>query len=109
MTAAEIARALGGAKRHGVEWDARCPAHDDASPSLSLRDGDDGKILFRCHAGCSQQQVFDALLARGLLESAPMDTTILAPSRSRRGKTGKTMTGARSFRRPSRRTSRSSC
>ena len=68
MTAAEIARALGGAKRHGVEWDARCPAHDDASPSLSLRDGNDGKILFRCHAGCSQQQVFDALRARGLLE-----------------------------------------
>lgn len=68
MTAADIARALGGAKRHGVEWDARCPAHDDANPSLSLREGDDGKILFRCHAGCSQQQVFDALRARGLLE-----------------------------------------
>jgi putative DNA primase/helicase len=68
MTAAEVARALGGAKCHGAEWDARCPAHNDANPSLSLRDGDDGKILFRCHAGCSQQQVFDALRARGLLE-----------------------------------------
>ncbi len=71
MTAVEIARALGGARRHGAEWDARCPAHDDASPSLSLRDGDGGKILFRCHAGCSQQQVFDALCARGLLKRKP--------------------------------------
>jgi len=32
-------------------WSARCPAHDDRSPSLSVRlDGD--RLLFHCHAGC---------------------------------------------------------
>ena len=33
---------------------ARCPAHDDLSPSLSIRAGSDGKVLVRCHAGCDQ-------------------------------------------------------
>jgi hypothetical protein len=37
MVAAEIARALGGARRNGEGWVARCPAHDDRNPSLSLR------------------------------------------------------------------------
>ena len=36
---------------------ARCPAHDDRKPSLSIRDADDGKVLVRCHAGCDQARV----------------------------------------------------
>jgi hypothetical protein len=45
---------------------ARCPAHDDHTPSLSIRDGDGGKVLVRCHAGCNQQAVITAVRARGL-------------------------------------------
>jgi hypothetical protein len=65
MTAESIATALGGRKAGGG-WAARCPAHDDREPSLSVRDADHGKILVRCHAGCDQARVIAALRARGL-------------------------------------------
>jgi hypothetical protein len=29
--------------------------HDDRTPSLSIRDADDGKVLVRCHAGCDHE------------------------------------------------------
>ena len=60
MTAETIAKALGGRKAGGG-WTARCPAHDDRTPSLSIRDADDGKVLVRCHAGCDQERVIAAL------------------------------------------------
>jgi len=37
-----------------------CPAHEDRTPSLSVRDGGD-KILVHCHAGCSVDEVCGAL------------------------------------------------
>jgi hypothetical protein len=40
---------------------AICPAHDDSKPSLSLSEGDDGKALLYCHAGCDIREVADAL------------------------------------------------
>ena len=60
-----MAHALGG-RRAGPAWIARCPAHDDRVPSLAIRETDDGTILVRCHAGCSQHAVIDALTARRL-------------------------------------------
>jgi putative DNA primase/helicase len=66
MAAAEtIAAALGGRKAGGG-WMARCPAHDDRTPSLSIHDAGDGKVLVRCHAGCVQEQVISILRSRGL-------------------------------------------
>jgi putative DNA primase/helicase len=65
MNAETIAEALGGRKAGG-SWTARCPAHEDRTPSLSIRDADDGKVLVRCHAGCDQEQVIAALRSRGL-------------------------------------------
>ena len=41
-------------------WHARCPAHDDKSPSLSLRETDDGRILVHCFAGCSVHEIVQA-------------------------------------------------
>jgi len=32
------------------QWTARCPAHDDRTPSLSVSVGDGGRILLHCHA-----------------------------------------------------------
>ncbi|MFQ8432891.1 toprim domain-containing protein [Amaricoccus sp. W119] len=63
MNAETIARALGG-RKVGQSWTARCPAHDDREPSLSIRDAD-GKVLVRCHAGCDQRDVIAALKERG--------------------------------------------
>jgi hypothetical protein len=65
MTGETIATALGGRKAGGA-WMTRCPAHDDRKPSLSIRDGDDGRVLARCHAGCEQERVIAALLSRSL-------------------------------------------
>ena len=64
MNADSIVRALE-ARRSGSCWMAKCPAHDDHNPSLSIREVD-GKVLLHCHAGCSQRDVIDALKARGL-------------------------------------------
>jgi putative DNA primase/helicase len=70
MSAEAIARALGGRKT-GESWMASCPAHDDRTPSLSLRDAGN-KVLVRCHAGCDQERVIAALRKRGLWrESGP--------------------------------------
>ncbi|MDK1385118.1 toprim domain-containing protein [Sinorhizobium sp. 8-89] len=66
-SARELTSALGGIWR-GSYGMAKCPAHDDRSPSLSIRDGD-GKVLVRCHAGCDQADVLDALQARGFWPS----------------------------------------
>ena len=65
MTAETIAKALGG-HRAGATWMARCPAHDDSSPSLAISAGSNGKVLVRCHAGCDQRDVIAALIERGL-------------------------------------------
>ncbi|MGI8587233.1 MAG: hypothetical protein ACR2M0_06030, partial [Chloroflexia bacterium] len=48
---------LAGVRRGGHGWQARCPAHDDQQPSLSLREGSDGRVLVHCHAGCSVEQI----------------------------------------------------
>ena len=64
MTAESIVHALN-ARRSGSCWMAKCPAHDDNTPSLSIREAD-GKVLLHCHAGCEQGDVIDALKARGL-------------------------------------------
>ena len=40
---------------------ARCRAHDDRTASLSVKLGDDGTILLKCHAGCTFEDVCQAL------------------------------------------------
>lgn len=65
MTAESIAKALSGRKA-GNSWVARCPAHDDREPSLSICDTDEGKVLVHCHAGCDQERVIAVLRSRGL-------------------------------------------
>jgi putative DNA primase/helicase len=64
MSAAELAHALGN-QRVGHGWIAKCPAHQDRTPSLSIGKSDDGKLLFYCHAGCGQAQVIAALQDHG--------------------------------------------
>jgi hypothetical protein len=68
MSAASIAHALSGRKR-ASGWTARCPAHDDRNPSLSISISKDGKTLVHCHAGCSQPDVIAALAGLGLWNS----------------------------------------
>ncbi len=41
-------------------WMARCPAHADRTPSLSIRDAGD-RLLIYCHAGCATEDVLAAI------------------------------------------------
>lgn len=64
FTSEPVARVLSrvqGAKPNGRGWLAKCPAHDDRTPSLSIAQGDDGRVLLKCHAGCTHQAIAGAL------------------------------------------------
>jgi putative DNA primase/helicase len=81
ISAAELAKALGG-RRYGRQWQARCPAHDDHNPSLSICESGDGRILVHCHAGCEQSAVIDALRSRGLWANGDHSyDRVIAPKR----------------------------
>ena len=82
MTAEFIAKALGG-RKVGGGWSARCPTHDDRTPSLSLRDTRGGKVLVRCHAGCNQDQVIAYLKASDLWPQSNQRPLINNESRRR--------------------------
>jgi hypothetical protein len=52
---------LPSAKQSSSGWSARCPAHDDHKASLSISQTNDGIVLLKCHAGCSINEVVDAI------------------------------------------------
>jgi putative DNA primase/helicase len=58
-----------GLQRTSEGWMARCPSHDDHRASLSVAEGDNGRALLHCHAGC---QVVDVARALGLKMAALM-------------------------------------
>jgi len=63
---AEIAKALQAHRAGTNQWMARCPAHDDREPSLSIA-VKNGVVLFHCHAGCEQRAVIAGLRRVGAL------------------------------------------
>jgi hypothetical protein len=73
MQAEQIAKTLGNAKKANGQWVASCPVpshgkgNGDKNPSLSININDDGKPLFHCHGGCSQEDVFHTIRALHLL------------------------------------------
>src|SRR4051794_30377462 len=72
MSAADIARSLGGAARGATGWwQAKCPAHTDGKASLGLHDTEDGGVAWKCMAGCDSKSVAAALAARDLLPERP--------------------------------------
>lgn len=69
FTAKEIAKALSNGKETRLgegQWKSLCPAHNDSTPSMTITDGKSGKILVRCHKGCSGDDIIKALKDRGL-------------------------------------------
>lgn len=62
MTADTILQRLDRVRATGPgRWLACCPAHDDFSPSLSVREGDDGRVLLHCFSGCGAHDVLRAV------------------------------------------------
>ena len=44
------------------QYEAWCPAHDGTHPNgLSVKEGDDGRVLLHCFAGCSFGQIMESL------------------------------------------------
>ena len=58
MSVHQLLDRLEGVRKSGEDrWNARCPAHEDRSPSLSIRELPDGRILLKCFAGCETGNV----------------------------------------------------
>ncbi|MHC8355666.1 virulence-associated protein E [Pseudomonas sp. LB3P81] len=66
------------------KWTARCPAHDDKTPSLHITEVEDGKLLVKCWAGCSTTQIVTAvgLELRDLFPDCGSKPRRLGPSRA---------------------------
>jgi len=58
---ARVLAQLPDARHLGRKWIARCPAHDDHTPSLAITEGADGRALVVCRAGCSFDSILRAL------------------------------------------------
>jgi len=48
-------------KKYGRGYIICCPAHEDRNPSLSVSEGDDGRILMHCFVGCTFHDVCSSL------------------------------------------------
>jgi hypothetical protein len=79
MTGSPVAKVLsrlGSVRKSGDSYMAQCPAHDDGNASLSVSEGDDGRALLKCHAGCE----LDTILTR-----IELDLPDLFPPKSSNG------------------------
>jgi 5S rRNA maturation endonuclease (ribonuclease M5) len=66
-SAEDVAKHLEKAKRNpDGSWEACCPAHNDKSPSLSIKDGKKVPVLIFCHAGCAFEEITHALKRNGV-------------------------------------------
>lgn len=67
MTDARTITAALGGRWSGGSGSACCPAHEDHSPSLSISDGAEGRLLLHCHAGCDFHDIMGALRTHGII------------------------------------------
>jgi hypothetical protein len=61
LTVSDVLALVDGVRRSGSGYAARCGAHEDGKQSLSISEGDDGRVLLYCHAGCSLEAICTAL------------------------------------------------
>ena len=61
MTPSEVAHRFDARPAGEGRWTAKCPAHEDRSPSLSIRETSDCRVLLHCFAGCETQDVLSAV------------------------------------------------
>jgi hypothetical protein len=60
MTVEVLLSRLSKVRGRNGSWTACCPAHEDKSPSLAIRE-EGGKILMRCFAGCEVSAIVGAV------------------------------------------------
>jgi hypothetical protein len=77
MTTHDILSLLDSVRSRGpLKWSAKCPAHADRSPSLSITVGQKG-LLIKCWAGCTLHDITKALRlsVRDLFYDTALDAT----------------------------------
>jgi hypothetical protein len=52
---------LHGVRRSGAGYVALCPYHHDSEPSLSINEGEDGRVLINCFADCEREEIVKAI------------------------------------------------
>lgn len=60
MTLENLLELLSGVEKRGNHFVALCPAHEDHSPSLSVKAGERW-LLTRCYVGCTTEEICSAL------------------------------------------------
>lgn len=68
-------------RRQSGQYSARCPAHDDKGPSLSIRETPDGAVLLHCFAGCAVSDVVAGLCLQMHDLFPPSERPMGAPKR----------------------------
>lgn len=71
MRAKQLTKELSGTW-HQTYGTACCPAHEDRFPSLSIKDGEGGRLLLKCFGGCDYQEIRGAIqrkLGAGALQT----------------------------------------
>jgi putative DNA primase/helicase len=96
MTPAEELTGRLGGRWHGTYGDARCPAHDDRSPSLSIRDGERAPLV-KCHSGCDRLDVVGALRRAGVWPDDRQPSTQPGAAADRRAREERTLQYLRSI------------
>lgn len=61
MELEDFLSSLDGVKKLPSGYSARCPAHNDHDPSLSVNAGREGGIVLLCHRGCATEDVVAAM------------------------------------------------
>lgn len=80
MNINEFVARLEGVHKRGDRYSARCPGHSDRTPSLSITEGDDGRVLVKCFGGCPTE---DVVAKMGLKMRDLMPDTVSSVQRPR--------------------------
>lgn len=95
MNVKSILSRLKGVRRNRRGWTARCPAHQDRKPSLSIHEAE-GRVLLHCHAGCAPEAVCAAIRIkmRDLFSDGKSEYRTNRRSNARTGRTYDYLDGA---------------
>jgi len=84
MSAYEIASSQGKIHKTGEGYMTTCPIHDDKKASLWIVDGDNGSVVFKCHAGCNSKEIAEFYKDKGfsVYENKDKNTDAINKKRS---------------------------
>lgn len=86
MAAQDLISRLNKVRQTGPgSWIACCPAHEDRTPSLTVKEADDGRVLVHCFAGCAVENIVGAvgMELSDLFPDRPLTVAYAEPRRLR--------------------------